>query len=154
MPKPPPSDPKPEILLTQGVLNTRPVQDPLFQESDFFDSRDLVQVKYEMLRRVEQEGHSVRQTAADFGFSRPAFYKIQAEFAQAGIAGLLPRKRGPRAAHKLTGEVLAFIDAIRQSGQAQTTPEVLARVEKHFGLRVHRRSVERALRRRRVKKTP
>jgi transposase len=153
MPKPPPTDPKPETLRAHGVLNPRPVQDELFRESDFFDSRDLVQVKYEMLRRVEQDGQSVSQAAAVFGFSRPAFYQIQAEFAQAGIAGLLPRKRGPRGGHKLTGEVLRFIDEIRHDGEAETTAAVLARIQERFGIRVHRRSLERALRRR-GKKTP
>jgi transposase len=153
MPKPPQADPKEEALRAQGVLNTRPVADELFRDSDFFDPRDLVQVKYEMLRRVQQEGHPVSQTAASFGFSRPAFYKIQAEFEQAGIAGLLPRKRGPRGGHKLTGEVLEFVEEIRQSGETRTTADVVARIRERFGVRVHRRTIERALRRG-GKKTP
>lgn len=153
MPKPPPTDPKQEVLQAQGVLNLRPVRDELFEESDFFDPRDLVQVKYEMLRRVQQEGQPVGRAAASFGFSRPAFYKIRSEFEQAGIAGLLPRKRGPRGGHKLTGEVLRFIDELRHRGAAETTAEVLARIRERFGVRVHRRTLERALRRR-GKKTP
>jgi hypothetical protein len=31
----------------------------LFAEDSFFDARDLVQVKYEMLRRVQSGSHSV-----------------------------------------------------------------------------------------------
>jgi hypothetical protein len=34
--------------------------------------RDLVQVKYEMLRRVRVDGHSVSQSATGFGLSRPS----------------------------------------------------------------------------------
>lgn len=153
MPKPPQADLKQESLRAQGVLNSRPVVDELFRDNDFFDPHDLVQVKYEMLRRVQQEGQPVSQTAASFGFSRPAFYKIQGEFEQAGIAGLLPRKRGPRGGHKLTGEVLQFVEEIRQSGETRTTADVVTRIRERFGVRVHRRTIERALRRR-EKKTP
>ena len=47
-------DSKRVALQRQGTLNPRPqdVTVPLFQENEFFDARDLVQVKYEMLRRV------------------------------------------------------------------------------------------------------
>jgi hypothetical protein len=44
---PEPLDAKGESLRRQGVLNPRPqkVTDPLFRRSEFFDPRDLVQVK-------------------------------------------------------------------------------------------------------------
>ena len=69
-------DPKTEALRHQGCLNPHPerVTGPLFDASDFFDSRDLVQVKYEMLRRVRAEGEPISESAAAFGFSRPSFY--------------------------------------------------------------------------------
>ena len=52
-----PLDSKGESLRQQGVLNPHPekVAEPLFHGSEFFDPRDLVQVKYEMLRRVRVE---------------------------------------------------------------------------------------------------
>ena len=67
---------KHDALQQQGCLNPRPEQvaDPLFQQSDFFDPNDLVQVKYEMLRRVQIDQQPVRQAAAAFGFSRPTYY--------------------------------------------------------------------------------
>ena len=48
---------KVKALLEEGTLNPNPgkVHDPKFQENEFFDPRDLVQVKYEMLRRVSIE---------------------------------------------------------------------------------------------------
>jgi hypothetical protein len=100
----PAKDPKREALRQQGVLNPRPgdITDQRFAVNSFFDPRDLVQVKYEMLRRVQAEGHSITQAAAAFGFSRPCFYQAQAAFAKEGLAGLVPRKRGPKQAHKLT----------------------------------------------------
>src|SRR2546425_12460626 len=46
-------DPKTEALRQRGCLNPYPekVADPLFAGSDFFDARELDQVKYEMVRR-------------------------------------------------------------------------------------------------------
>ena len=90
-------DTKTRTLQQQGTLNPRPktVRDELFLQDDFFDPRDLVQVKYEMLRRVRTEGTSVTDAAANFGFSRPSFYQAQSAFEQDGLAGLVPHKRGP-----------------------------------------------------------
>jgi len=68
-------DAKRHILRAQGTLNPRPqeVAHALFQESDFFDPRDLLQVKYEMLRQVRVENQAVSHAAEAFGFSRPSF---------------------------------------------------------------------------------
>ena len=55
---------KVKALLEEGTLNPSPgkVHDPKFQENEFFDPRDLVQVKYEMLRRVSIEKASVTES--------------------------------------------------------------------------------------------
>lgn len=145
MPKPPHNDPKEKALRDCGALNTHPVVDALFRENDFFDSRDLVQVKYEMLRRVHKEGEPVSRAVASFGFSRVSFYKTSEEFHREGVFGLLPRKRGPRRRHKLTAEVIAYVEGIMTGEAPIGIPAVLDEVEKHFGIRVHRRSLERAL---------
>jgi hypothetical protein len=93
----PEKDPKLAVLQQQGTLNPRPraVTDPLFANDNFFDARDLVQVKYEMLRRVQSEGHSVTGTATAFGFSRPSFYQALAAFGEGGLAGLVPHNAAP-----------------------------------------------------------
>ena len=67
--RPPRRDSKVEALRAQGALHPHPqqVRDPLFGSHEFFDPRDLVQVKYEMVRRVEVDGHSVAQTTDTFG---------------------------------------------------------------------------------------
>ena len=90
-------DPKLAALTASGTVNphAQDVRDPVFVDSNFFDARDLVQVRYEMLRRVRLEGQSVAQSAARFGVSRPTFYKVLADFNRDGLAGLLPVKRGP-----------------------------------------------------------
>lgn len=144
--KPQHNDPKEKALRDCGALNTHPVSDALFSDSDFFDPRDLVQVKYEMLRRVHKEGESVSRATDLFGFSRPSFYKSCKDFEREGIPGLLPRKRGPQRRHKLTAEVLAFARKLSAGEHPLAIPALLDEVEKHFGIRVHRRTLERGLR--------
>jgi transposase len=146
MVKPRRNDPKEKALQDSGAWNNHPVTDALFRDNDFFDSRDLVQVKYEMLRRVHTEGEPVSRATAAFGFSRPSFYKSSSEFEREGVTGLLPRKRGPRSGHKLTAEVLTFAEGLRKGAEPAKIQAILDVVETHFGIRVHRRSLERALR--------
>jgi transposase len=143
----PEKDPKREALWEEGTLNARPrdVTDPLFVTHAFFDPRDLVQVKYEMLRRVQSEGHSVTGAATAFGFSRPSFYQALSAFEEGGLAALVPRKRGPKRGHKLTDEVLAFIVETRQKEPPVKTPDLVRLVQEHFGTKIHPRSIERSL---------
>src|SRR6266545_38330 len=88
-------DPKAEELAAARSLNPHPeaVVDEAFATSPFLDPRDLVQVKYEMVRRVRQEGAAVAAAAASFGFSRPSWYAAAAALDQAGLPGLLPASR-------------------------------------------------------------
>jgi transposase len=147
-------DQKIKALQQQGTLNPHPerVSDSLFLESQFFDARDVVQVKYEMLRRVEVEGKSVAAAAAAFGLSRPAFYKAQSTLQKGGLPGLIPKKRGPRSGHKLREEVVDYLEEARTASQSLTISELILRVTERFGINVHRRTVERALRRREKKR--
>ena len=147
-------DPKTQALRQTGTLNPRSqdVRDALFQEKEFFDARDLVQVKYEMLRRVSQEGHSISQAATSFGFSRPSFYQAQIAFATGGVAGLVPQKRGPKQGHKLTPEVLDFAVQLRASDPSLRPLDLAAAIRERFAINAHPRSIERALRRQEKKR--
>jgi transposase len=140
-------DPKAEALRESRTLNPRPeeVTDEAFASSDFFDARDLVQVKYEMLRRVSEDGVSVSSAAAAFGLSRQTYYQAAAALGEAGLAGLLPGKPGPRGAHKLTGEVVEHLQALVASDPGLRPAELAEAVAQRFGIRVHSRSIERAL---------
>ena len=148
------TDPKLAALTESGTVNPRAdaVRDPAFTDSDFFDPRDLIQVKYEMLRRVQFERQSIAETAALFGLSRPTFYKAQADFERAGLMGLLPVKRGPRGAHKITDEVMAFIEQVRAEEEGLDGQQLAKRITNRFGRSVHRRTVERALARAKKKR--
>lgn len=144
---------KAEALREEGSLNPTPgkVGDPKFQDCEFFDPRDIVQVKYEMLRRVSAENIPVTKAAEQYGVSRPTYYQAKADFDEAGIAGLVPKKRGPHRRHKLRQEVLAFLESRIAPGEPIRARRLAALVRQEFDLEVHPRSIERALR---VKKTP
>lgn len=140
-------DPKVAALREERSLNPRPeaVRDPAFSGSEFLDARDMVQVKYEMVRRVRVEGDTVSRSAAEFGFSRPSFYDAAAALDAGGLAALVPARPGPRRAHKMSAEVVAF--ARQQLGADPTlrAADLVGAIEERFGVRVHPRSVERAL---------
>jgi transposase len=142
-----------EALKKQGAANPQPerVQDPLFGLDEFFDARDLVQVRYEMLRRVEVEGHAVTEACHAFGFSRPVFYRTRAAFEQEGLVGLVPRKRGPRSGHKLTPEVMEGVEEALAEDRSLGAEALVELVEEQYGVRVHPRSIQRALARRKKK---
>ena len=150
-----PPDPKRDALRARGLLNAsaHSVSDPLFDDGAFFDRRDLLQVKYEMLRRVRLDALPVAQAARSFGFSRQSFYQAQAAFDREGLGGLLPKRRGPRTAHKLSSPVVVFLQEMRAADPDITAVALAAAVHRKFGLSVHPRSVDRALRRT-EKKTP
>lgn len=149
----PPRDAKLEALEESGTVNVRAegVGDPLFDQGAFFDPRDLVQVKYEMLRQVAAEGARVTEAAAAFGFSRMAFYEVRERFETGGLAGLLPRPRGPKRAHKLSEEVVRFLEGALAEDPSLRARVLAELVGERFGISVHPRSVGRALARRRKK---
>jgi transposase len=141
-------DPKEAALREARCLNPRPeaVADEAFTVGpEFFDARDLVQVKYEMVRRVRAEGQPVSWAAAAFGFSRPSYHQAAAAVDAAGLAGLVPARPGPRRAHKLTGEVIAFARQLLDDDPSLRSTEVAEAIAARFGITVHPRSVERAL---------
>jgi len=145
-------DPDPvklSALQDNGTLHPHPaaVTAALFQNSDFFDPADLVQVKYEMLRRVLVDHDPVSQSAEEFGFSRPVFYQAQSNFLSAGLAGLVPRKRGPRQAHKLTPAVLDFLRQSQLEQPALDAAQLAQSIHTRFGVLMHPRTVDRGLRR-------
>ena len=145
--------PKIKALREEGTLNPAPerVRDPKFQQHEFFDPRDLVQVKYELLRRVSVENASVTDATEEYGVSRPTYYQTRATFDTAGVAGLVPRKRGPRGPHKLQGEVLAFVQQQLVAGEPVRARELAKLIRQKFELTIHPRTIERAVA---GKKTP
>lgn len=154
MANPPDDDSKRHALDQRGVLHPHPerVSDDLFAGDPFFDRRDLVQVKYEMLRSARVDGHTVSAAADAAGLSRPTFYSARAAFEGHGLVGLLPARKGPRRAHKLSEDVLDLIEQWRTADPDLDMAALAARLRERLDLSVHPRSIERALNRRRAKK--
>jgi transposase len=143
---------KKEILKKQGVLNSNPerVKDILFKNHEFFDPNDLIQVKYEMIRQVLKDGIPITNASSNFGYSRFSFYRILSAFEKEGILGLISKKRGPVDAHKLSEEVMDFVEAEMKKDETLRTGtggtgKIKTLIEKHFGITIHPRSVERAI---------
>jgi transposase len=139
--------PKVEALREQGTLNPVPedVRDAKFHDSEFFDPHDIVQVKYEMLRRVSVDNASVSAAAEEYGVSRPTYYQTRASFEKGGLTGLVPQKRGPRGPHKLRGQALAFVQQQLVAGEPLRARELAKLVRQKYDLDVHPRTIERAL---------
>jgi transposase len=134
-------------LHNNGTLNkgVKKVQSPLFKDNIFFDPNDLLQVKYEMLRSIEKDGASVSSTSSEFGFSRVTYYQAKVEFSAHGIAGLIPKKRGPREARKIKQVDVEYIQQILSNNPKMTKNQLLEKLDKERGIKVSKRTVERAL---------
>jgi len=147
-------DQRRRALLEQGLVNPTAgaVQDERFRDSEFFDPEDLIQVRYEMLRSVRTREQTASAAATHFGVSRATYYQVQAAFEREGVAGLVPHKRGPRGAHKLTGEVVDFVLARLRDDPGLGSTALAELVSGQLNLSVHPRSIERALERRKKKR--
>lgn len=141
------TDAKCAALRQCGGLNPHPerIIDPLFQEREFFDRRDFVQVRYEMLRRVRIESHSVATAASVFGCSRFAFYEAKDAYQHGGLPGLFRRRPGPRHRHKLNEPILTRLHESRIGDPVLNVEALVRLIRDEFGVRVHPRSIERAL---------
>ena len=145
---------KKAALRASGSLHSNPdaVRDEAFLQDDFFDPRDLVQVKYEMLRRHQDGRKSVTEVARAFGTSRQAFYTAKAIFDTQGIPGLIPKRRGPHGAHKCTEEVLDFAEDWKDRHKGERSGQLAEAIEQHFGININPRTIDRALVRRKKKR--
>ena len=140
------TDAKLQFLKSRNALHPHPrrVRDTLFADSEFFDPRDLVQVRYEMLRRHRVEEQPVAQVARAFGVSRQLFYLLDDAFGRQGLQGLLPRKRGPTHARKCSHEIIQFLAERRRTSPPAPWHTLAGEVHRRFGVRLHMRSLQRA----------
>jgi transposase len=141
-------------LKREGTLHPNPekVRADLLKQSPFFDANDLMQMKYEMLRRVNVDQHTASEAAREFGLSRVAYYHACEQHHAHGLAGLLPQRRGPKHPHKLSSEVMLFVgEQLTSTTESPDWALLSKQIEARFGTKVHPRSIQRAVKR---KKNP
>lgn len=138
---------KEKYLQDYGILNTHPerIQDELFLSNEFFDPRDLLQVRYEMIRRHQIDRVSVLDTSKLFGVSRVTYYQVAGLFDRFGLVGLIPQKPGPKSPTKCTDEILEFVKHLRSQHPDITWKDLIHEVYEEFGVSLHRRTIERRL---------
>lgn len=137
---------KHQALQATATFNPRAaeVRHPLFQQSEFFDPHDLLQLKYETIRAIQVECCPIVQASRQFGLSRPTIYQAQLQFQELGLEGLLPHKRGPQKPHKLTPEVRQFLLAQKAAEPHLGALELAQRVRQRFQVSLHPRTIEKA----------
>lgn len=138
---------KVSIMKENGSFNEKykKVTAPAFGSGIFFDPRDIVQVKYEMLRCVSLGEATVTQAADQFGFSREAFYNNKNAYELGGVQALFPKKTGPKGPHKLVPEAIQWIDAFIQENPRAHVSEINGHLRENMGISVHNRTIERYL---------
>ena len=146
------NDSKIQRLRQSGTLNPHPekVTDPLFADSEFFDPNDLLQVRYEMIRCAERV--PLRETAERFGASVPTCVRAKKAFFEGGLQALVPRRRGPRGAHKITAEILAFVAEHRTRHGPVGSRKLVPLIAERFAVKIHPRGLEKAIERAQKKK--
>jgi transposase len=139
-----PDGDKTKFLAAHRMLHPHPerVRDMQFQSERFLDARDLVQVRYEMLRRHLVGGQSVTKVTQAFGVSRQMFYNLLKTFRKKGLYGLLPRKRGPPSPHLREAFVITAIASEQKKIPERSISKRLMDVQKKHGLRIHAQTRE------------
>ena len=141
-------DPKVEALRAERSLNPHPevVRDEAFAGSEFLDARDVVQVKYEMVRRVRVDGQPVSRPQPRSGF--PVRRSIEAAAAIEAAGWLLwcrpGRVRGGPQTHRGGRRVRGPSES---EPSRRLRPADLAELDRRNGSRwskcIHGRSSER-----------
>ena len=140
------SNNKTEHLRKSKTLNPHPetVSDPLFEGSAFFDPRDLLQVRYEMIRS-HNKGTTLEAAAARFGLSVPTCVRAKRAFREGGLQALIPGRRGPRGPRKITPEILEFAENYQATHGNVSVRKLADLIGERFGVRIHFSGLHRAL---------
>lgn len=136
---------KKQILLANGTYNKNyeKVKNDKFLTDSFYDTMDIVQVKYEMLKDAVDDSRGIAQVADDFGFSRASFYNVKEAFDKKGLSALVPEKTGPKKPYKLSGTYQDYIDRYIAEKPKASSNEIAKNIKKDKGVDINKRTVER-----------
>ena len=137
---------KTDYLRKTRTLNPHPeaVSDPRFDHHPFFDPKDLLQVRYEMVR-AHKKDTTLKEVASRFGMSVPTCVRLKRLFRQGGLQALIPGQRGAKGPRKVTPEVLEFIQQYQIEYGEVSVRKLAEVVSKHFKVTIHFSSLHRAL---------
>jgi transposase len=116
-----------------------------FLSHRFFDPRDKVQVKYEMVRAHAVVGEPIARVARAFGVTRETVYATSRRLATRGVLGLADEKRGRKGPVKITPAIRDFVVAAKQREPALAAQALAEQIATEFGVVVHKKTVERVL---------
>lgn len=134
-----------DFLIRTRCLNRTPelVQDVRFiKQADFFDSKDIVQVKYELLRRCEVEGNDVASSCLGFGVSRTTYYKVKQAFLRGGLPALMGQPRGRPHPIKVNDVVRGHLIAEKVKNPKFTAREMAAAVKERYHVQLSERMIQ------------
>ena len=135
----------PDFLRRARCLHLTPerVQDGRFiEQPDFFDQKDIVQVKYELLRRCKVEGHDVAPTCLNFGFSRTTYYKVQQAFLDGGLPALMGQPRGRLKPIKVTDAVRGYVISEKAKDPKLSARHMVAALKERYNVRLSERMIQ------------
>ena len=141
-------DEKKDRLKKEGCLNrnaSKVKADVFNDDNDFFDKNDVVQTRYEMLRSVLKDKRTVNAASGMYGVSRITFYKLKKAYDAQGIQGLLPGKKGPGKPHKLTPDVIRFLENEIRADPSTKADKLAEKMSEKFGYSVHPRTIEKTV---------
>ena len=120
------------------------VTDELFANSELFDPRDLLQVRYEIVRAVGR-GESPEKVAARFGVSGMTARRYAGRMGEGGLSALLPARKGPGGPRALGAAGEEFVDAYVEGHPGASGREVHEALEAALAPGVSQRTVERRI---------
>jgi hypothetical protein len=119
------------------------VHDERFQdEGGFFDPKDIVQVKYELLRLCQIEGSDVASACERFGFSRTTYYKVYEAFLNGGIPALMGRPRGRPGPIKLNEILLGYLIAEKARNPKLSASHMVTKVRNRYNVKLSERMIQ------------
>lgn len=119
------------------------VRDERFLEQrDFFDPKDIVQVKYELIRRCQIEGDDVASACLEFGFSRTTYYKVLQAFLGGGLPALMGQPRGRLKPIKVTDIVRGYLIAEKAKNPKLSAREMVSALQERYHVQLSERMIQ------------
>lgn len=138
---------KEEKLRSSNTYNSKSsrVNAPCFADNEMMDPHDLLQVRYEMVRAIELDNKSIKDTCSEFGVSASTARRYVRDLKEGGLIALVPEKKGPAGPTRLSKEAAEFIDNYLKEFPKASGGKVHRALETKLHTGVSKRTVERYL---------